>query len=90
MHAFCALVTTPKLPFCQNVKDASKSSHHEDLEAALTFGWFGDAFFVMNAQKSAILANSISTFYKVGIVGLDKKVARNHNTQHTKHNNQPK
>ena len=39
----------------------------------------------MNAQKLAKLANLISTFYKVGIVGLTKKSHTNttRNTQHT-------
>jgi hypothetical protein len=59
----------PKLPCCPNVIPALKSSLHEDFEARLTFGWFGDVFLSMSVQKLAILADLISTFYKVGIVG---------------------
>ena len=51
------------------VKASAKSSHHEDCATVLTFGLFGSAFCVMNAQKSAFLADLLSTFYKVGIVG---------------------
>ena len=69
MHAICALITTPKLPFSLNVKACAKSSHHEYFAHAFTFGWFGDVCSVLSAQKFAILANRISTFYKVGIVG---------------------
>ena len=69
MHTFCALETQPKLPFCPYVKEMPKSSHHEDFGISLTFGWFGYAFFVMSAQNSAILADPLSTFYKLGIVG---------------------
>jgi hypothetical protein len=65
MHAFCALTTTPKLPFHQNVKALPKSSYHEDFGIVFTFGWFGDPFFVMNAQNSAVLAGLRSSFYKL-------------------------
>ena len=57
---------TKTLPF-GNVKASAKSSHHEDFADVFTFGWFGGAFFIMGAQKSAILADPISTFYKVDI-----------------------
>jgi len=57
---------TKTLPF-GNVKASAKSSHHEDFADVLTFGWFGGAFFIMGAQKSAIMADPISTFYKVDI-----------------------
>ena len=43
----------------------------------------------MTVQQSANLVDLISTFYKVGIVGLAKRNAHNQNTQHTKHTNQP-
>jgi hypothetical protein len=46
-----------------------KSSHHEDFGIVLIFVWFGDVFLSMSVQKLAILADLISTFYKVGIVG---------------------
>ena len=69
MHNLCALITTPKLPFRQNVKACAQSSHHEDFAHALTFWWFGDVFSVLSAQKLAILVGWISTFYKVGIIG---------------------
>jgi hypothetical protein len=36
----------------------------------------------MGVKKSAILVGRISTFVKVGIVGL-AKTSRNHNTQNT-------
>ena len=79
-----------KQPFCPKAKAAAKSSHNKDFEGALTFGWFGGAFVSMSVQKLAILADPILTFYKVCIVGLANKVTPNHNTQYTKHNNQPK
>ena len=63
MQAFCTLKIQPKLPFSLNVKAALKSWHHEDFEATLTFGWFGDAFFVVSTQKLAILPDPISTFW---------------------------
>ncbi len=90
MHACCTFITTPKLPFHPNVNPASKSSHHKDFEAGLTFEWFGDVFLSMSVQKLAIWANPISTFYKVGFVGLAKQLhpATTHNTQHTTHNTQ--
>ena len=47
----------PKLPFHPNVKALPKSSHLEDFGNVLTFVWFDDAFFVMSAQISAILAD---------------------------------
>jgi hypothetical protein len=61
-----------KIPFRPNAKTTSKSSHHEDYDIALTFVWFGGAFLSMIAQKLAILANPISTCYKVDIVCLSK------------------
>jgi hypothetical protein len=65
LHAFTA---TKTLPF-HNVKALPKSSHHEDFGIALTFGWFGDAFLSTSVQKSAIFADLMATFYKIGIVG---------------------
>jgi hypothetical protein len=63
--------TKTAIPF--NVKTVPQSSHHGDLGIVLTFfGWFDGAFLSMSAQKSAILANPISTIYKVGMVGLVK------------------
>jgi hypothetical protein len=44
-----------------------------------TFGASSDAFFVMNAEKLAILAGPISTF-STGKVA--KWACHNHNTQH--------
>jgi hypothetical protein len=45
-------------------------SARTDLGVKLaTFGWFGSALFVMSVQNLAILADLISTFYKLGIVG---------------------
>ena len=76
MHTFCTLKTQPNLPFCPNVKETPKSSLHEDFDVSLTFGWFGYAFFVMSAQKSAILADPIATFYKLGIIGRVAKRGR--------------
>ena len=67
MRTFCALITTPKLPFRLNDKACETSSWHEDVSHALTFGWFGDAFFVMNVQNLAILAGIRSSFSKSGI-----------------------
>ena len=53
-----------------------QSSHHENYRTVLTFGWFGGACLSMSAQKLAILADPIWTFYKVGIVGLAKNCSR--------------
>ena len=75
---FSTLITLPKQPYRPNVKAAAKSSHHEDFAEALTFGWFGGTFLSMSAQKLAILVDPISTFYKMGIVGLAKKVTHTH------------
>ena len=74
----------PKLPFCPNDEAFPKSSHHEDFGNVLTFGWFGDAFFVMSVQNFAILADPISTFYKLGIIGSKKRPLAT-TTQNTKH-----
>ena len=38
---------------------------HGDLGHQFTFGAFSDAFFVMSAEKSAILAGPNSTFLQV-------------------------
>jgi hypothetical protein len=38
----------------RNVKTSTKSTHHEDFDNVVTFGWFGHAFIVMSAQNSAI------------------------------------
>jgi hypothetical protein len=67
LHAFTAIKT---LPF-HNVKALlPKSSHHEDVGDALTFGWFGGAFLsITSVQKLAIWADPILTSYKVGIIG---------------------
>jgi hypothetical protein len=62
MHTFYALKTQPKLPFCQNVKETPKSSHHENFGLSLTFGWFGYACFALSSQNLAILADPKSTF----------------------------
>jgi hypothetical protein len=64
MHAICALITTPKLPFSPNVKACAKSSHHEDFVHALTFGWFGDVFLfsVLSAQQLTIFGQSYINF----------------------------
>ena len=62
----------PKLQFRPNVKACAKSSHYENVAHPLTYGWFGDVFFVLIAQKLVILADPISTSYNVGIVGLTK------------------
>ncbi len=64
----CTQNTTKTLPF-GNVNASAKSSHHEDFADVLTFGWFGDAFFIISAQKLVILADQVSTFYKVDMVG---------------------
>jgi hypothetical protein len=56
-------------------------SHYEDFAGALTFGWFGGAFLCTSMHKLAILADPISTFYNVGIVGL-AKTARDHSATH--------
>jgi hypothetical protein len=37
-----------------------------DFGNVLTIGWFGDVFFVMSAQNSAIFANPISTIDVIG------------------------
>ena len=62
----------------------SKSSHYEDYDVVLTFGWFCDRFLLMSMQKLAILIGWISTIsiYIVGIFDL-AKTARDHNTQNT-------
>ena len=75
--------TQPKQPFRPNVKTTYKSSNHGNVYIVLTFGcWFGGAFLSMGAKKSAISVGRISTFVKVGIVGL-AKTSRTHNTQNT-------
>ncbi len=53
-----------------------------EILAIHTFGAFCDAFFVMNVEKSAILAGPISTFStsKVAKTGLSQP---QHTTQHT-------
>ena len=81
LHAFTANKT---LPF-HNVKALSKPSHQEDFGIALTFGWFGDAFLSTIVQKSAILADPVLTFYKVGIVELKLCSQPQHKTQNTTH-----
>ncbi len=67
-HLLHACTATHSFPY-GNVKACAKSSHHEDLAHALTFGWFGDAFVSTSVQNLANLANPILTFYKVGIIG---------------------
>ena len=64
----CTQNATKTLLF-HNVKALPKSSHHEDFGGVLTFGWFGYACFVMSAQNLANLADPISTFYILGVVG---------------------
>ena len=59
-----------------------------DFGVALTFGWFGDAFLSTSVQKSAILADPVLTFYKVGIVELKSCSQPQHKTQNTKHKTQ--
>jgi hypothetical protein len=86
MHAFCALITAPKLPFGQNVKAFAKSSHHENFAHDLTFGWFGNRFSVLSVQKSAVWADPISTFYKVDYCWSSLKSRTK--PQHTTHNTQ--
>jgi hypothetical protein len=46
---------------CQNVKTCAKSKEHGDFAHQFTFGASSDGFFVMNAEKLAILAGPIST-----------------------------
>ena len=82
LHAFTAIHTFPY----RNVKEMPKSSQHEDFGIALTFGWFGDVFLSVSVQNLAILANSILTFYKVGVVLSVAK--RPLAPQHKTHNNQ--
>jgi hypothetical protein len=85
MHACYTFKMQPELPFRPNVNPASKSSHHANFEAGSTCWWFGGVFLSMSVQKLAIWANPISTFYKVAIVGLAKKLqtTTTHNTQNT-------
>ena len=59
---------TKTFPF-GNVKTAPKSMSVGNYGNALTCGWFSEAFLAICAQKSATLADLISTFYKVGTVG---------------------
>ena len=81
------LITIPKLPFHPNIKACTK--YHEDFVHVFTFGWFGDAFLSMSMQNLANLADPMSTFYKVGIVGTIAKRLLLATTQNTKtHNNQ--
>ncbi len=61
------------------------------LGNVLTFGWFDSAFLSMSEHKLAILANLISAFSNVGIIGSAKTFCDNntHKTQNTKtHKNQ--
>ncbi len=59
-----------------------KSKEDGDFGHPFTFGASIDAFFVMNAEISAILAGPISTFStsKVAKMGLSQP---HHTTQHT-------
>ncbi len=59
----------PKLTFRPNFKECTKSSQYDGFVHVSTFGLIGDAFFVMSEQKLAILADRISAFYKVVIIG---------------------
>ena len=61
MHTFCCFYSNPNFSI--------QKFYHEDFGIALIFGWFGDVFLSMSVQNSAILADPILTFYKVGIVG---------------------
>jgi hypothetical protein len=61
-----------------------KFSQHEDFGIPLTLRWFGDVFLSMRMQNSAILADPILTFYKVGRVLL---VAKRPLTPHHKTHN---
>jgi hypothetical protein len=67
MHQFfCAVKTQPKLHFSQNVNVCTSNSNQEDDIHVNTFGWFGGTFYVMIAQKLAILLFPISIFYNAG------------------------
>jgi hypothetical protein len=81
-HTFRAVKTQPKLHFSQNVKACVSSSNQEDDIHVITFGRFGCSFYVMNAQKLAILAGLRSNFY----MSVSQKYgpARNTTTQNTK------
>ncbi len=63
-----------------------KFSQHEDFGIALTFGWFGDVFLSMSVQNSAILADRILTFNKVGRVLLVLVAKRPLTPHHKTHN----
>jgi len=53
------------------------------LYMILTFGWFGCACLSTLVLNLAILADLISTFYKVGIIGISYKLHSQHNTTNT-------
>jgi hypothetical protein len=55
------------------------SKEDGDFGHPFTFGAYSDAFFVMNAEKLAILAGPISTFSTSKVA---KQACHNHNTQH--------
>jgi hypothetical protein len=80
-----AVKTQPKLHFSQNVKACHFSMNHFSEWHVITFGWFGGTFYVMNAQKSAILAGLRSNFYM--LVSQKYGSAQNITTQNTQ---QPK
>ncbi len=62
-HTYCAVKTQPKLHFSQNVKACISSSNQDNDIHVITCGRFGGTFYVMNAQKLAILAGLRSNFY---------------------------
>ncbi len=87
MHQFfCAVKTQPKLHFSQNVNACILFSNQEDDIHVITLGRFGGTFYVMIAQKSAILFMLISIFYHAS----SWKAARTqHKTQKTQNTQQP-
>ncbi len=80
-HTFCAVKMQLKLHFSQNFKACISSSYQEYDLHVITFGQFVGTFYVMNAQKSAILAGLRSNFY----MSVSQKYgpAQNTTTQNT-------
>jgi hypothetical protein len=84
MHlTFCAVKVQSKLHFGQNVNACISSSNQEDGIHVITLGRFGGTFYVMIAQKLAILLLLISIFYHAGSLKAAQTQHKTHKTQNT-------
>jgi len=83
MHTYCMLVQQPTVFHMEMLRHVQSPYTMRTL--TLTFGWFGDTSLSTCVLKSAILADQILTFYKVGMILLvaARPLAPQHKTQNT-------